>query len=79
MIDNNNSICQALIHDVEKQFCAGAYEKGPCRGDSGGPILQWKGTYWEQVGITSYGGGCHHSDPLSIFTRLTYYFDWIES
>ncbi|CAF3394991.1 unnamed protein product [Rotaria socialis] len=79
MIDNNDSICQAVIHDVEKQFCAGAYEKGPCRGDSGGPILQWKGTYWEQVGITSYGGDCHHSDALSIFTRLTYYFDWIES
>ncbi|CAF2487921.1 unnamed protein product [Rotaria sp. Silwood2] len=96
MIDNDDHICRQLIHDVEKQFCAGMYGKDPCQGmykcqkyrfdtkmnflgDSGGPIFQWKGTYWEQVGITSYGEGCHQIGSPAIFTRLAYYFNWMES
>ncbi|CAF0725050.1 unnamed protein product [Rotaria sp. Silwood1] len=79
VIDNNDHICQQWIHDGEKQFCAGMYGKDPCYGDSGGPIFQWKGTYWEQVGIISYGRGCHQIGSLAIFTRLAYYFDWMES
>ncbi|CAF0916577.1 unnamed protein product [Rotaria sordida] len=79
MIDNNDHICQQSIHDVERQFCAGMYGKDPCQGDSGGPIFQWKGTYWEQVGIISYGGRCHQTGSPAIFTRLAYYFNWMES
>ena len=50
-----------------------------CIGDEGSPIFQWKDTYWEQVGITSYGGQCNSTGSPSIFTRLAYYFDWMES
>ncbi|CAF3413027.1 unnamed protein product [Rotaria sp. Silwood1] len=79
MIDNNDPICQESIHDVEKQFCAGMSGYNPCQGDSGGPVFQWKGTYWEQVGIISHGGECNRNASTGIFTRLAYYFDWMES
>ncbi|CAF3557522.1 unnamed protein product [Rotaria sp. Silwood1] len=47
--------------------------------DSGGPILQWLGDRWEQVGITSFGKGCAVKGDPGIYTRLAYYFDWMES
>ena len=46
-------------------------------GDSGGPILKWTGRYWEQVGIVSYGDGCAEPGKPGIYTRLSYYYDWI--
>lgn len=49
-------------------------------GDSGGPIFQWIGDRWEQVGIVSSGEeGCGRKDYPSIFTRLSYFYDWIQS
>jgi secreted trypsin-like serine protease len=45
--------------------------------DSGGPILQWTGNYWEQVGIVSYGYGCAAPGYPGIYTRLSYYYDWM--
>jgi hypothetical protein len=49
-------------------------------GDSGGPILQWIGDRWEQVGISSYVTyGCAAVGFPPVFTRLAYYNDWIES
>jgi secreted trypsin-like serine protease len=49
-------------------------------GDSGGPILQWIGDRWEQVGITSYAlYGCARRGYPPVFTRLASYYDWIES
>lgn len=46
-------------------------------GDSGGPIFQWAGQYWEQVGIVSHGAGCADAGYPGIYTRLSYYYDWI--
>lgn len=37
---------------------AAGYPKGDintCAGDSGGPLMIWTGTYWEQVGVISWG------------------------
>ncbi len=49
-------------------------------GDSGGPIFQWIGDRWEQVGIVSYGdGGCGTKGFPGVFTRISYFHDWIES
>ena len=48
-----------------------------CQGDSGGPIFQWTGKYWEQVGIVSHGRGCAVAGSPGIYTRLSYYYDWI--
>ncbi len=48
-------------------------------GDSGGPILQWIGDRWEQVGISSYVKyGCAIPNNPSAFTRLAAFHDWIE-
>ncbi|CAF1178577.1 unnamed protein product [Rotaria sordida] len=78
-IDKDYPICSNLINDVRKQFCAGIYQerKDSCQGDPGGPIFQWRGEYWEQVGIISYGDGCALNSSLQIYTRLSSYVDWI--
>jgi len=46
-------------------------------GDSGGPIFQWTGDYWEQVGIVSRGNGCAEPGNPGVYTRLSYYYNWI--
>ncbi len=48
-------------------------------GDSGGPIHQWLDTHWEQVGIVSFGNGCALANHPGIYTRLSFYHDWIQS
>ncbi|CAF3337433.1 unnamed protein product [Rotaria sp. Silwood1] len=48
-------------------------------GDSGGPIFQWTGQYWEQVGIVSHGNGCAKLGHPDVYTRLSYYYDWINN
>ncbi len=47
------------------------------KGDSGGPIFQWAGQYWEQVGIVSHGEGCAEPNQPGVYTRISYYYDWI--
>ena len=49
-------------------------------GDSGGPIFQWTGDRWEQVGIVSYAmRHCAIKGYPGVFTRTAYFYDWIQS
>jgi transmembrane serine protease 9 len=48
------------------------------KGDSGGPIHQWLDDHWEQVGIVSYGKGCALANHPGVYTRLSFYHDWIQ-
>jgi len=48
-------------------------------GDSGGPIHQWLDDHWEQVGIVSFGSGCALANRPGMYTRLSFYYDWIQS
>lgn len=48
-------------------------------GDSGGPIHQWVGDHWIQVGIVSFGKRCAEAENPGIYTRLSFYYDWIDS
>ena len=48
-------------------------------GDSGGPIHQWLNDHWEQVGIISFGDDCAKPMSPGIYTRLSFYRNWIES
>ena len=32
---------------------------------------------WILVGITSYGAGCAHADHPGVYTRVSYYKEWI--
>ncbi|CAF0854945.1 unnamed protein product [Adineta ricciae] len=78
-IDNDDPVCQDITNNTEIQFCAGLHRGGKdaCQGDSGGPIFQWRDSYWEQVGIVSYGKGCAEPNKPGVYTRLSYYYDWI--
>lgn len=48
-------------------------------GDSGGPIHEWLGDHWEQVGIVSFGEGCARENDPGIYTRLSKYYSWIQT
>ena len=49
-------------------------------GDSGGPIFQWIGDRWEQVGLVSFGEeGCGTAGYPGVFTRMTFFHDWIQA
>ena len=48
-------------------------------GDSGGPIHQWLGDHWEQVGIVSFGTGCALASHPGVYTTLSFYTDWIQA
>ncbi|XP_072387168.1 uncharacterized protein [Diabrotica undecimpunctata] len=71
--------------DGDTMICAGGeIGKDTCEGDSGGP-LQVKnskkynyGTGYRIVGITSFGKACGITRTPSIYTRVSYYLDWIE-
>jgi len=56
-----------------------------CQGDSGGPLVKWQkikknGRMTQKaylIGIVSRGEGCAYADIPGIFTRVTYWMDWI--
>jgi trypsin len=59
-------------------LCAGNEDDGgvdACQGDSGGPIF-FKSDR-AQVGLTSWGLGCARPGYPGVYTRTTYYNDWI--
>lgn len=64
------------------QYCAfdPNGEKDSCQGDSGGPLqLIGQGSELPKiVGIVSFGISCGTELP-SIYTRVSYYLEWIES
>jgi secreted trypsin-like serine protease len=51
--------------------------KGACFGDSGGPLQCKINDVWTQVGIVSWGKPCAHIEHADVYTRVSYYIDWI--
>lgn len=48
--------CQGLpSYNSSVMICAGDPPRDTCRGDSGGPLAVWDGSWWELTGVTSYG------------------------
>ena len=53
------------------------FHSDTCQGDSGGPLMSFTNNQWMLVGITSYGTGCALADYPGVYTRVSYYVDWI--
>ena len=66
----HRSVCQTVYPDVLKRDSAAAsilcmkteQGVGHCLGDSGGPVVAWRGDEPVQVGIISFGAGCGDAD-----------------
>ncbi|XP_062388085.1 uncharacterized protein LOC134076815 [Sardina pilchardus] len=66
------------ISITDNMICAGlrAGGKGPCKGDSGGPMVTKQDSVWVQSGVVSFGIIC---DEPAVFTRVSRYESWINS
>lgn len=53
-------------------------KKGPCLGDSGGPVVCNEGGVWFLAGAISFSQGCHLQDNPTIVTSASFYQDWIQ-
>ncbi|XP_073674437.1 chymotrypsin-like protease CTRL-1 [Garra rufa] len=65
-----NNITDAMI-------CAGASGASSCQGDSGGPLMCERSGVWYQVGIVSWGDADCVKDRPVIYTRVSYFQNWI--
>lgn len=66
----------------ESMICAGYPEGGrdTCQGDSGGPLVcknPYMESQWYVAGIVSHGEGCGQADEPGVYTRVSYFLDWI--
>ena len=86
IVNEKNLKCRQSITDSSRQICAG-YDNLPidaCSGDSGAPLLvvEYENNegYFVAAGIVSYGNKqCDASLSSGIYTRISYYLDWISS
>ncbi|KAF5928805.1 hypothetical protein HPG69_013649 [Diceros bicornis minor] len=63
----------------EDMLCAGNFmtPRSICRGDSGGPLVCKLNSTWFLMGLSSWSMACNQPIGPSVFTRLTYFSNWI--
>uniref|UniRef100_A0A674IVX1 Peptidase S1 domain-containing protein n=1 Tax=Terrapene triunguis TaxID=2587831 RepID=A0A674IVX1_9SAUR len=84
LIDSNTCNRREVYDGVitPGMLCAGYLEGGvdACQGDSGGPLVSPDSRgMWYLVGIVSWGDECAKPNKPGVYTRVTYYRDWITS
>lgn len=70
---------------LDSMLCAWGKGKDSCIGDSGGPLFLWRKasmgqketSYFEQVGLISWGIGCANPIP-GIYTRVSNFLQWLK-
>ncbi|CAK8680068.1 unnamed protein product [Clavelina lepadiformis] len=81
-LDRCNVSYSSSIHVLDSHICVGYFDDGgvgPCHGDSGGPLICLVNeNTWYQVGITSFGIGCAQPGYPGVYTRLSYFSQWID-
>nr|XP_020666242.1 serine protease 27-like [Pogona vitticeps] len=77
--DMGDGLTPRIIKD--DMICAGYQEgmKDACKGDSGGPMVCLVDQSWVLAGIVSWGEGCANKNRPGVYSRLTYYENWIHS
>nr|XP_033800292.1 serine protease 53-like [Geotrypetes seraphini] len=53
--------------------------KGPCWGDSGGPVVCNEAGIWFQAGLISFSIDCHLPNSPVLLTNVTSYAEWIHA
>lgn len=64
----------------EMMMCAKKQGQDACYGDSGGPLLLTPTDDYNDdrlVGIVSWGRGCANENYPGVYTRISYFYDWI--
>ena len=64
----------------DDMLCAEAPNKDACYGDSGGPLLLTPNDDSNDdrlVGIVSWGRGCADEEYPGVYSRISYFYDWI--
>jgi secreted trypsin-like serine protease len=59
------------------RLCAGAGTRETCVGDSGGPLVAEASGVDRVAGIVSLGSGCGTARPVTLYTRVSAYSEWI--